>query len=451
MHELPQLGKLERKYRRELVILGVESPKYPAEAIPQNLAHAVARYEVEHPVVEDPDLVVWDSYAVNAWPTLIFVSPTGEVIGKHAGEATFEALDEVIAGLIQEYERDGSLSREPLELAVRKEQRPWDQLAYPGKVLVTEDTIYVADSGHNRIVVADREGQARQVIGSGEAGFEDGNVHQARFHRPQGMAYDHRGHTLYVADSENHAIRAVDLQQGRVSSVAGTGNQARSAVRSGPALQTALSSPWDVALDEAGSLFIAMAGTHQIWLLEGDSVQVWAGTGHEALRDGSRHSAWLAQPMGLSLRNGTLYVACAEAQAVRRIEVASGEVETMVGQGLFEFGDQDGPATTARLQHNQDVASAGDSVFIADTYNNKIKRIDETTSETHTYAGSGLPGVLDGPGENARFDEPAGLTLFGETLYIADTNNHLVRSIDLGSGHVNTLSIIGLDSTKGGA
>jgi hypothetical protein len=193
-----------------------------------------------------------------------------------------------------------------------------------------------------------------------------------------------------------------------------------------------------------------MAGLHQVWSLDlaSEMVGVWAGTGHEGIRDSARQTAWLAQPMGLSLQGRELYVSCAESQAVRRIDLETGSVTTLAGEGLFVFGDEDGPAASARLQHNQAVAASYEGLYIADTYNNKIKRLDLSTGEVRTCAGSGRRGDLDGPGENARFDEPAGLSIHEGTLYVADTNNHLIRAVDLESGHVRTLQLRGWEAAS---
>ena len=448
MHELPQLGKLEQAYADELVVIGVQSPKYPAESDPENLRAAVQRYGLEHPVVNDPEYRVWDAYAVTAWPTLVFLSPRGTVVGSHAGEAPFDALARAMDDLIAESERDGSLVRGRRDLQVESWSRPIDELAFPGKVLATSAGVFIADSGHHRIVETDPAGNVRRVIGDGIQGFADGAFGSARFNRPQGMAFD--GSTLYVADSDNHAVRAVDLDRDLVHTVAGTGEQAYRLQRRGLATETALSSPWDLSLT-GGTLSIAMAGFHQIWALDlrAGTVGVWAGTGHEGIRDGSLQSAWLAQPMGLSLHDSWLFVACAETQAVRSIETGSDAVTTLVGRGLFEFGDEDGPALSATLQHVQDLAAADGVVFIADTYNNKIKRLDLGADRVETYLGSGTPGVLDGPGPGARLNEPSGLSLLGNTLYIADTNNHLIRTADLESGHLRTFTLHGLEPHSG--
>ncbi len=438
------MGKLDRKYGRDLVIIGVQSPKYPAEAIPENLRAAVHRLEIEHPVVNDPDHRVWDSYAVTAWPTLVFISPRGEVLGSNAGEVPFEALDRVVGEIVRQYDAEGELSARSLDLEIQQFSRPLNELSFPGKVLATPHGLFIADSDHHRIVITDLEGKLRDIAGSGRSGLKDGNFQTSEFHSPQGMALAEND-VLYVADAETHTIRAIDLNGRQVTTVAGTGEQTFRVRRNGPARETPLNSPFDLALDGT-NLYIAMAGSHQIWQLDlqSESIGVWAGTGHEGIRDGTRETAWLAQPVGLALHDNLLYVSCCETQAVRVIDTRSGSVQTVVGRGLFDFGDLDGPASSALLQHNQGVAVYEGRLFIADTYNNNIRTVDLATNVVSTYAGSGQRGTLDGPGANARFDEPAGICLLESILYIADTNNHLIRMVDLDSGHVRTLRINGL-------
>lgn len=437
------MGKLEQRFP-ELAIIGVSSPKYPAEGVTDNLRHAVERLGIEHPVVNDVNHEIWDAYAVTAWPTLVFLSPRGEVLGANAGEVPLEALERVIGEIIREYHREGSLSREPVDLQVRSYSRPRDKLSFPGKVLATAGRLFIADSGHHRIVIADHEGRVHDTVGAGEPGHSDGDYGTARFHEPQGMALSADG-TLFVADAGNHTIRAVDLRKRAVATAAGTGEQAQRILRGGPARTVPLSSPFDLAID-GPALYIAMAGLHQVWMLDmqSETFSVWAGTGHEGIRDGRREQAWLAQPMGLSLRDGRLYVSCAETQAIRVIDFSSGMASTAAGRGLFDFGDLDGPAAVALLQHNEAAAAGTRIVYVADTYNNKIRVIDLATSVVSSPYGSGQAGLLDGPGENARFDEPMGLSLAGQILYVADTNNHLIRTIDLESGHVRTVEITGI-------
>src|SRR5262249_47035000 len=287
------------------------------------------------------------------------------------------------------------------------------------KVLVDEaaDRLFIADSNHHRVLVCTLDGAIVDVAGSGAAGWTDGAFGDARFYRPQGLARD--GDTLYVADTENHVVRAADPVARQVTTVAGTGRQAAWGGIGGAARETSLSSPWDLQL-AARLLFIAMAGLHQIWMLDLDQalVMAYAGSGREARVDGPAEEAAFAQPSGLSLDRSTLYVADSESNIIRSIALPpTNEVRTLAGGDLFEFGDKDGSGDDVRLQHPLGVAWAGGSVYIADTYNHKIKRLDPKTLRVTTFAGTGELGMTDGPGSHARFYEPGGLSATSSALY----------------------------------
>ena len=449
MHVLPQLRRLEQRYPTELAVIGVHTPKFPAERETEALRHAVLRYDIRHPVVNDRDFAVWSQYACRAWPTLYLIDSQGMVIGRHEGEIHGDDFDRIIGEIVTESDAHGLMDRTPLPYAVPL--APDSPMRFPGKVLADEasKSLFIADSAHHRLLLATLDGQIRQVIGDGTPGLEDGPLTGARFQNPQGMAL--AGEILYVADTENHAIRRVDLARGIVETVAGTGAQALSARQSGPALSTPLSSPWDLALHN-GRLFIAMAGLHQLWALDLDSGRVYpyAGSGREEILDGPLASACLAQPSGLTLGDETLYVADSETSAIRAVAPVlslaegldiAGRVTTLVGHGLFDFGDRDGVAEAARLQHPLGLAWHRGLLYVADSYNNKVKCLDPRTRSVLSFLGDGTPGFQDGPGPQARFHEPAGLSIAAGRLYVADTNNHAIRLADLASGRVETLEM----------
>ena len=444
MHVFPQLRKLEHKYKNELAVIGVHSAKFTSEQDTDNLRKAVLRYELEHPVINDGQFVVWKQYSGRAWPTLIFIDPQGKIIGKHEGEITFEDFDTVIAQMVQEFEGKGILDRTPLNH--RMEEGAKSALAFPGKVLADEatDRLFISDSNHNRIILSTLEGEVRQVIGSGEVGFADGDFRIASFDHPQGMALD--GDGLYVADTENHAIRRVDLAGGKVETVAGTGRQARGFGKGGDALSTDLSSPWDLALHD-GTLYIAMAGIHQLWSLDLEAKQVrpYAGNGREAPVDGPLLTASLDQPSGITTDGKVLYFADSEASAIRTADLNdSGRVGTIVGQDLFVFGDVDGTGDAVRLQHPIGIHFHDGVLYVADTYNNKIKRVFPQTRSVLTMLGTGEPGYLDDEANQALFHEPGGVSVAAGKLYVADTNNHAIRVADLDTGEVGTLELRGI-------
>jgi len=422
--------------------VGVHSAKFPNEAASESLAEAVARHGIRHPVVNDGDFAIWQRYGVRAWPTLVLVDPQGYVVGEVAGEGHGPALREAIQGLIAEHRQAGTLRVDGRPFALRHPAPPSESfLAYPGKVLadVAHHRLFIADSGHHRIVIADPAGQVRAVAGTGEAGIADGPFATARFRHPQGMAL--AGEHLYVADTENHAIRRLDLRARTVETVAGTGEQAMGRPREGAGRVVALNSPWDL-VSRNGTLYIAMAGCHQIWAMEltNGALTPFAGSGREELRDGPRLEAGLNQPSGLATDGQTLFVADSEASAIRVITFADfGRVTTLVGEGLFEFGDVDGTGPAVRLQHPLGIAVLGGACYIADTYNHKIKRLYPALRGVETVLGTGKPGR--GEGAQPTFFEPGGLSAATGRLYIADTNNHRICVADLATQTVAVLPL----------
>ncbi len=435
IHVIPDLKKLEHKYGDALAVIGVHSAKFEQEGKTDNIRKLVLRYELEHPVVNDKDFEIWNSYGVNAWPTLALVDPQGEIIGGVSGEGHYELLDRVIGDTLEKFE--ANIDRTPLPLTLERDSLAETPLLFPGKVLADPEAqrLFIADTNHHRILVTDLDGKVTRIIGGKSKGFADGDFAGARFFLPQGMTLGDAD-TLYVADTENHAIRKVDLSLGQVSTLAGNGNQRY--MRDNEAdPQDGLNSPWDLAFHE-GLLFIAMAGQHQIWLLnpETGALTAFAGSRREALLDGKRLSAGLNQPSGLAVSGDMMFIADSEASAIRRAGLGEGgRVSTIVGQGLFKFGDVDGEGKDVRLQHPLGVVvwKSGDAplqLLVADTYNSKIKLIDPLRRSSRTIAGG-----------NGVFDEPGGLSLAGGKLYIADTNHHQIKVLDLEKGLVTHLAL----------
>ena len=448
MHILPQLRKLERKYRDWLVVVGVHSSKFPNEKETGNLRNAVLRYGIEHPVVNDHEFILWQEYGVRAWPTLMFVDPQGKIVGKHEGEFELAKFDALISDMGAEFRSLGLLNETPLPYqleAAKAEARP---LSFPGKIEVDAGRLFIADSGHNRVLVTNLEGEVQTIIGSGEPGNSDGAFDSAMLNHPHGMAVD--GNRLYIADAENHTIRLADLDAGALTTIAGTGEQALFRHEGGLATEFPLNSPYDLAFQN-GTLYVAMAGFHQLWELDLPSGQIgpYAGDGIENILDGPRMEARLAQPYGLTASGGMIYFADSETSAVRAVpgidvDTELAMVETLIGDGLFDFGDRDGAFGDAILQHVQATAVMDDVLYIADSYNHKIKAMDLENRVVETVAGSGDSGATDGGALEAAFNEPAGLACADRQIYVADTNSHAIRVIDLDTEQVSTLELTGL-------
>ena len=449
------------KYADTLFVIGVHSAKFDTERATENVRAAVSRYNVNHPVVNDVELRVMSAFAARAWPTLMFIDPEGKVIGKHEGEFQLDAMDRVLSAMIDEFDGAGVLNRAPVPFEFGSESESHGALSFPGKILAADDgNLYIADSNHHRVIVASQDGVVSDIIGNGESplalesfdpplgvlnpiGSEWG-YDAPLFDNPQGMALN--GEVLYVSDAGTHTIQRVDLMSETVSVIAGTGEQSLIRHAGGEAVAFPLNSPYDLEYAD-GILYIAMAGTHQLWQMDVDAAMIepFAGTGAENIVDGERLEALLAQPYGLALDGNNLFFADSETSAIRVAKIGSGgRVVTLTGTGLFAFGDRDGIGKDALLQHSQDVAWAPGAVYIADTYNQKIKRMELSTLRITTVAGDGSQSCTDGDALSASFDEPAGISYRDGIVYVADTNNHSIRRLDIEDGTVDTIELVGV-------
>jgi thiol-disulfide isomerase/thioredoxin len=382
LHVLDELRPVEERYADVLVVIGVHSPKFEHEKDPAALAAAVQRYGVRHPVLDDPRMQTWDAYTARAWPTLCVVDPEGYLVATMAGEGHAAGLAALLDELVEEHSAKGTLHRGDGPFVAPPPMA--GDLRYPGKAIVSPDGFLVSSSAGHQIVELDTDGATvLRRIGSGRRGRADGGPAEAEFNEPQGLCLlpphvaEIAGYDLVVADTVNHLLRGVRLADGEVSTVAGSGRAWRAAsldAHAHDAHAADLSSPWDLAWYD-DRLIIAMAGIHQLWWFDPvkRTVGSYAGTTVEALRDGPLVDAWLAQPSGLSARGERLWVVDSESSALRF--VADGSIHTAVGQGLFDFGHVDGPATGALLQHPLGVLALPDgAVLVADTYNGAVRR-----------------------------------------------------------------------------
>ncbi|KUN26977.1 alkyl hydroperoxide reductase [Streptomyces corchorusii] len=428
LHVLDELRELEEKHRDTLVVIGVHSPKFAHEAEHQAVVDAVERYDVAHPVLDDPELATWKQYAVRAWPTLVVIDPEGYVVAQHAGEGHVHAIERLVTELEAEHEAKGTLRRGDGPY-VAPEPEP-TALRFPGKaLLLPSGTFLVSDTTRHQLVelAEDAETVVRR-IGSGTRGFADGGPREASFSEPQGLALLDDG-SVVVADTVNHALRRLDPATGEVTTLAGTGKQWwQGSATSGPAREVDLSSPWDVAVF-GGKVWIAMAGVHQLWTYDpaGRTVAVAAGTTNEGLVDGPAAEAWFAQPSGLAATADRLWLADSETSALRWVGL-DGQVHTAVGTGLFDFGHRDGAADQALLQHPLGVTALPDgSVAVADTYNHALRRYDPATGEVTTLA--------------TDLREPSDAVLVGEDIVVVESARHRLTRLRLPEEAVRVESV----------
>ncbi len=419
LHVLPDLKYLEQKYKDSVTVIGVHSAKFDNEKETENIRQAVLRYNIEHPVLVDRDFRVWQEYAVKAYPTFAVIDPQGYLVATLTGEGKRQILDELIQKLIQLHQEKGKINFQKIDVILEKDKTPLiTPLAFPGKVLAADSKLFIADSGHHRIVVSSLNGEVLHLIGSGN-GLKDGSFEEATFFAPQGMAFDDVNNILYVADTENHAIRKVDFKHQKVETIAGISKN--------------LNSPWDL-VKLGNKLFIAMAGCHQIWELDlaSNIIKVYAGRGAESCFDSELSESAFAQPSGIATNGKKLYIADSEVSSIRAIDLEKKLVKTICGSGdLNAFGDVDGQGFDVRLQHCLGIEYFDGFLWIADTYNHKIKLINPVTGDCTSF----LDGCLS---------EPSGLSIFDGYLYIADTNNHAIRKVNLDTLVVENMELVGL-------
>ncbi len=441
MHVIPDLQYLEKKYAgKPFVVIGVHSAKFTNEKDAANVQQAVWRYEVEHPVVVDSDFAVWQAYAVRAWPTLVLIDAEGYLLGIFSGEGNREIIENYIDVTLEIFGQEGKLSTAPLTLHAEESNLAKSFLSFPGKITAHQESrrLAVADTNHHRIVIFTPNGKVVDIIGSGMAGHDDGDFETARFFHPQGMAWHEND--LIVCDTDNHLLRRVDFGSRSVITIAGTGEQARHGQKGGAGQKASLNSPWDIHIIR-NSAYIAMTGPHQIWTidLKTNRIEPFAGSGHEARRDGALRDAAFAQPSGITGNADHLFVADSEISSIRQIDLRHEKVGTIVGGDLFQFGDRDGTGDNVRLQHPLGVLYYEGKLLVADTYNHKIKIVDPERRLSTSFLGTGKPGKADGLA--AEFFEPSGLAVLGHELFIADTNNHVIRVVNLPTAEVRTLHL----------
>ena len=446
LHVLDELRPLEEQYSDVLVTVGVHSPKFEHEADPVALAAAVERYEIHHPVLDDPELETWKAYTARAWPTLVVIDPEGYIVAHLSGEGHADGLAVLIPELIAEHEAKGTLHRGSGPYVAPEPTS--GTLRFPGKALFlppgrgsaavngTSDggtaagaaaggaagkgSWLVTDTGHHRLVELGTDFHTvLGTFGSGVRGHADGpaagDSAVAQFNEPQGLVLlpedvaAKAGYDVVIADSVNHRLRGLSLADGKASTLAGSGVQRL--LEAGPArvdedaagftgqlgghpLDVALSSPWDVVWSrKLNAVVVAMAGVHQIFSFDPitGAVAIVAGNGLEGLLDGPAHEAWFAQPSGLAEdAEGNIWVADSETSALRKLAIdddGTVTVESAIGKGLFDFGFRDGAAAEARLQHPLGVTVLPDgSVAVADTYNGAVRRYDPASRTVSTLA-----------------------------------------------------------------
>lgn len=412
VHSLAELRQLQKKFPDEVAVIGVHVPELAAERDSTELRKAINRHHLQHPVLQDAGLEVFRRFRIRTLPMVVYIDTRGYIVGALRDMLKVRRLEKSIAEDLAQAEAEDRHNRAPLPLKPQPEAM--SVLKFPGKLLATETRLYISDSALNRVLEVDRGGRVRRTFGSGSAGLVDGQGGYASFDNPQGLA--RIGEDLYVADAGNQVLRRIRLDRGEVDTVARWEGQAAAS----PAAY-----PWDL-IHQGGVLYIAMAGLHQLWTytLSTARLSAYAGTGQPALQDGSARGAGFSQPCGLASLDDVLFVADAGASAIRTVRPASLGVATLCG-------GSSGPAGGTDLQHPMALAADGarQLLWIADSYNSRLQLLSLRDGR-----------IKDFPVDHA-LDQPAGLSLAGDSLFVANTNAHEILELDTVSGTVRMLDI----------
>lgn len=441
LHMIPEIKKLEEQFGDKLTVIGVHSGKFSEEKGLDNVKSAVLKYEIDHPVINDGGFAIWKNFTVSSWPTLVLINPKGEVQKVYVGEGNGVALSRDIKKLVKKYQPQ--LNKTPLPVLLEKNKVAGHILQFPSKIefarnfsyknITKTNALIIADSKNNRIVVIRLDGKIILEVGSGKRGLKDGDIDSAQFNFPRGLLY--KDNILYVADTGNHALRKVDFKNNQVSTLVGSGERGFAINDEVSAISAELASPWDLEFfPDYQNIIIANAGTHQLlkYNIGGNVITPFAGSGVEDIIDGKYPNNALAQTGGLSVVGGKLYFVDSESSSLR-VADKSGEVKTLIGKGLFDFGYKNGGADTALMQHPVGLVADDTGVYIADTLNNVIRKYNFSTKQISDY-GNGKSKVS--------YNEPEDIIAVLDKFYIADTNNNRIVVVDRKSNKASVLALI---------
>ncbi len=324
------------------------------------------------------------------------------------------------------------------------------QLSSPSGVAVGSfGKIFIADSGNHRIRRVDAvSGIIITFVGDGTAGFsgDNGAPTSAQLSSPSDVAVDIVG-TLFLADTDNHRIRRVNAFTGLITTYAGDGTAGFSG-DGGAATGAQLNRPTGVAVDGLGGLFLAdrsnlrirrINASGVITTVAGDGTFGFSGDG------GAATSAQLSFTTGVAVdASGNLFLADTDNDRIRRVDAASGVITTFSGDGTAGFSGDDGAATSAQLNRPAGVAvDASGDLFLADTDNDRIRRVDDATGVITTVAGNGTSGLSgdDGAATSAQINRPTGVAVDASgNLFLADTDNDRIRRVDAATGIITTVA-----------
>ena len=425
---LIDLQSLMARFSDSATLVAVHTPKFEAERDSRLAQKALNSLGLRIPLVHDADFLLWQHFELTAWPSVVVIDTTQQLCRLLAGDSIKAELETLIGDLL---DQAGLKERVFQAAPTGSKPEPRLPLLFPAGIAVNANRLFVADTAHHRIVECSHDGRIMRQIGTGNPGLVDGNSAEACFNRPRGLFLSRD--SLYIADAGNHALRRMSLLSGDTDTLAGNGTRGVSAnlVAEDP-LRSGLDTPWAL-VGNHDKIYMAMATGQEIWEYDQGTrrIRSIAGTGHIGLCDGAGERAMLAQPSGMAMIQQTLYVVDSASSSVRGINVQGGQVHTLLGHGLFDFGDQDGPRQHALQQcpYGLCLDARAPQLWIADSYNNQIRSLRLGGGELKKLS------------LNYALCEPAAITSSEGVLWVTNTNAHEVLRIEIDTAQVRRLPI----------
>lgn len=426
---LPKLKLLQSRYGNRLAIIGVHAPRYPVEHDLEQLQQTLREYAIDFPVITDHDYSISRAYGSNTWPGYALINPVGRFIGIRKGAAPLDYLSDLINLTLDRYDKKGIVDDKPLPIAKLATPNDKEPLLFPQALLAHQDRLYIADTGHHRILITDLNGKILDQIGSGVFGWQDGNYHSATMTYPVSIAKGEDKHTLYVAERYTNVVRRIDLKRRTISRVAGTNEIVATATDAGSAIKSRLNFPQGLYFLN-GKLYIAMAGSRQIWQYDPKTGMLshTAGNGQIGTRDGSFAESSFVQPHGLTSDGKLLFVIDSEGNSLRVLDFNKRRVIKLTGGDYTHFGDHTGPAPLTLFSRPTASLYLNKKLLVADTYNHSIKVIDLKRGKSSPLL------LVDEKGH--AFDKAIqSMAIAGEKLFLLDTGNASIYAMYL-NGHV---------------
>jgi hypothetical protein len=432
-HLCADLRTLQAKFKQQITIIGVHTPKHSFEAEPVNIEQIVRRWQLTFPVINDAKWILWRQFAMQAWPSTALFDASGKLSQIYIGDGHIHALERHLSEFVQQaalQQLQASSPAPQLNAAVVN-----SKLSFPSKLVALGERLYISDTAHHRVVECSFQGRITRTFGSGNPSFFDGQVAEAGMRAPGGICIGKD--QLFICDTGNHAVRRVRLlESDQLDTIAGTGKVGYSAPEEGAPRSLSLASPSDCVFHN-DKLYVTLAGQHQLWAFDlmRNTAQRVAGSGVEGLHDGSLMAAQFASPSAITFGHvggrDLLFVLDAASASLRQIKVADFSVSTLIGEGLFDAGDSDGPASFARMAHpcGMHFDNSRGVLWIADSYNNKIKVYSPAKNEIKTL------------NVNYKLHHPSGLTIADGALWIANEFAHEILRLDLKTGRLAKIAI----------